>query len=56
MPECADFVVASQLGSGSRHMPCGQAGEWVCRAIEECFQAAKNECGPDQYEVRRYVG
>ncbi|MFE2111737.1 IS701 family transposase, partial [Kitasatospora sp. NPDC059463] len=24
--------------------------------IEECFQAAKNECGLDQYEVRRYVG
>ncbi|WP_275677087.1 IS701 family transposase [Streptomyces sp. MUM 2J] len=25
-------------------------------AIEECFQVAKNECGLDQYEVRRYVG
>jgi hypothetical protein len=25
-------------------------------AIQECFQAAKNECGLDQYEVRRYVG
>ncbi|MFE9476376.1 hypothetical protein ACFYOR_35965 [Streptomyces griseofuscus] len=25
-------------------------------AIEECFQAAKNERGLDQYEVRRYVG
>ncbi|MEW1569399.1 hypothetical protein AB0454_41455 [Streptomyces sp. NPDC093509] len=25
-------------------------------AIDECFQAAKNECGLDQYEVRRYVG
>jgi SRSO17 transposase len=25
-------------------------------AIEECFQAAKNECGLDEYEVRRYVG
>ncbi|MGW3134003.1 hypothetical protein [Streptomyces sp. NPDC001123] len=24
--------------------------------IEECFQAAKNESGLDQYEVRRYVG
>ncbi|GHB86639.1 transposase [Streptomyces cirratus] len=23
--------------------------------IEECFQAAKNECGLDQYEVRRYT-
>ncbi|MGX1117416.1 hypothetical protein RKD37_002779 [Streptomyces ambofaciens] len=28
-----------------------------CRwKVEECFQSAKNECGPDQYEVRRYVG
>jgi SRSO17 transposase len=25
-------------------------------AIEECFQAAQNECGLDEYEVRRYVG
>ncbi|QXE35908.1 IS701 family transposase [Streptomyces sp. GMY02] len=25
-------------------------------AVEECFQAAKNECGLDQYEVRRYIG
>lgn len=28
-----------------------------CRwKIEECFQSAKNECGLDQYEVRRHVG
>ncbi|WSE11832.1 IS701 family transposase (plasmid) [Streptomyces sp. NBC_01445] len=28
-----------------------------CRwKTEECFQSAKNECGLDQYEVRRYVG
>ncbi|MFC5150097.1 hypothetical protein ACFPP6_36470, partial [Streptomyces aureoversilis] len=25
-------------------------------AIESCFQSAKNECGLDEYEVRRYVG
>jgi SRSO17 transposase len=25
-------------------------------AIEECFQAAKNETGLDQYEVRGYPG
>ncbi|MFE4335193.1 hypothetical protein ACFRQM_39060 [Streptomyces sp. NPDC056831] len=25
-------------------------------AVEECFQAAKNECGLDEYEVRRYPG
>ncbi|MBB5937563.1 SRSO17 transposase [Streptomyces zagrosensis] len=32
---------------------------WVAGArwaIEEAFQAAKNECGLDQYEVRRYPG
>jgi len=23
-------------------------------AVEECFQAAKNEAGMDQYQVRRY--
>ncbi|WP_257155757.1 hypothetical protein [Streptomyces sp. Ru87] len=27
----------------------------ACWAIEECFQPAKNECGLDQYEVRRYT-
>ncbi|MFD3875410.1 hypothetical protein [Streptomyces sp. NPDC058623] len=27
-----------------------------CRwKIEECFQSAKNECGLDEYEVRRYT-
>ncbi|MFE0420716.1 hypothetical protein ACFW25_41755 [Streptomyces tendae] len=25
-------------------------------AIEECSQAAKNECRLDEYEVRRYPG
>lgn len=25
-------------------------------AIEACFESAKNECGLDQYEVRRYIG
>ncbi|MFE2595936.1 hypothetical protein [Streptomyces sp. NPDC057617] len=25
-----------------------------CWTIEACFQSAKNECGLDQYEVRRY--
>ncbi|MFB6783159.1 IS701 family transposase [Streptomyces sp. NPDC056352] len=28
-----------------------------CRwKVEECFQSAKNECGLEKYEVRRYVG
>ncbi|MDI9886359.1 IS701 family transposase, partial [Streptomyces sp. HNM0645] len=25
-------------------------------AIEECFQSAKQECGLDDYQVRRYPG
>jgi SRSO17 transposase len=25
-------------------------------AVEECFQSAKNDCGMDEYEVRRYPG
>lgn len=25
-------------------------------SIESCFRSAKNECGLDEYEVRRYVG
>jgi SRSO17 transposase len=32
---------------------CTAGARW---AIEECFQAAKNECGLDEYEVRRYPG
>ncbi len=25
-------------------------------AVEECFRTAKNECGLDDYQVRRYPG
>ncbi|MFF0516941.1 hypothetical protein [Streptomyces sp. NPDC004250] len=43
---CAPYVTIHELVQ--------VAGErW---AIEECFLAAKNECGLDQYEVRRYTG
>lgn len=44
------------------HAPLGTTIETLVRvagmrwAIEETFQAAKNECGLDQYEVRRYTG
>ncbi|MEY2249364.1 IS701 family transposase [Streptomyces sp. BF23-18] len=44
------------------HAPLGTTIETLVRvagmrwAIEEAFQAAKNECGLDQYEVRRYTG
>ncbi|GGN19543.1 hypothetical protein GCM10011578_049510 [Streptomyces fuscichromogenes] len=40
-------------GNNGPGVGAGRRARW---AIEECFQAAKNECGLDQYEVRRYVG
>ncbi|MEU8695961.1 hypothetical protein AB0C67_48160, partial [Streptomyces sp. NPDC048665] len=38
--------------------PVGELVRWAKMRwrIEETFQAAKNECGLDQYEVRRYTG
>ncbi|WP_405657950.1 hypothetical protein OG379_00215 [Streptomyces sp. NBC_01166] len=42
------------------HAPVGTEIDELARiagsrwAIQECFQAAKNECGLDEYEVRRY--
>ncbi|WP_128437475.1 IS701 family transposase, partial [Streptomyces cyaneus] len=44
------------------YAPSGTTAQTLVRiagirwTIEECFQAAKNECGLDQYEVRRYPG
>jgi SRSO17 transposase len=44
------------------YAPCGTTVADLVRiagarwTIEECFQAAKNECGLDEYEVRRYPG
>lgn len=55
------------LGEGeiAYYMAYGPAGTTIADlvrvagmrwAIEECFGAAKNECGLDQYEVRRWTG
>ncbi|GHF75562.1 hypothetical protein GCM10018787_25370 [Streptomyces thermodiastaticus] len=43
------------LAARRRRLPGRLAGhrEW---AIEECFRSAKQECGPDDYQVRRYPG
>ena len=48
-------VGAAKRGLGQRGIPWElirvAGGRW---AIEECFQAAKNEAGLDQYQVRDY--
>jgi hypothetical protein len=51
--EIAYYLGYAQVGTGVDQLVRVAGRRW---AIEECFQAAKNECGLDQYEVRRYVG
>lgn len=44
------------------HAPTGTTVDQLVKvagsrwSIKSCFQSAKNECGLDEYEVRRYVG
>ncbi|MFF4830178.1 IS701 family transposase [Streptomyces sp. NPDC001312] len=51
--EIAYYLAYAPLDAGVDDLVRVAGTRW---AIEECFQAAKNECGLDQYEVRRYVG
>lgn len=51
--EIAYYLAYAPLGTTVLELVRIAVTRW---AIEECFQAAKNECGLDQYEVRRYVG
>ncbi|MGW1675789.1 IS701 family transposase [Streptomyces sp. NPDC002324] len=51
--EIAYYLGYAPVGTGVDRLVSVAGRRW---AIEECFQAAKNECGLDQYEVRRYVG
>jgi SRSO17 transposase len=51
--EIAYYLAYSQLDTTVQQLVRIAGMRW---AIEECFQAAKNECGLDQYEVRRYTG
>ncbi|WP_436969504.1 IS701 family transposase [Actinacidiphila glaucinigra] len=51
--EIAYYLAYAPLGTTVQELVRIAGTRW---AIEECFQAAKNECGLDQYEVRRYVG
>ncbi|MEU1517675.1 IS701 family transposase [Streptomyces sp. NPDC005811] len=51
--EIAYYLAHTPLQVTVRELVRVAGARW---AIEECFQAAKNECGLDQYEVRRYPG
>ncbi|MGW4896229.1 IS701 family transposase, partial [Kitasatospora sp. NPDC004240] len=51
--EIAYYLAYAQLDTTVEQLVRIAGMRW---AIEECFQAAKNECGLDQYEVRRYTG
>ncbi|WP_435280131.1 IS701 family transposase [Streptomyces sp. 1222.5] len=51
--QIAYYLAYAPLGTDVDRLVRVAGRRW---AIEECFQAAKNECGLDQYEVRRYVG
>ncbi|MEU4133864.1 IS701 family transposase, partial [Streptomyces wuyuanensis] len=51
--QIAYYLAYAPTGAGVDRLVRVAGRRW---AIEECFQAAKNECGLDQYEVRRYVG
>ncbi|MFI1259175.1 hypothetical protein ACH4U6_36335 [Streptomyces netropsis] len=51
--EIAYYVAYALNGTTVAELVRVAGSRW---AIEEAFQAAKNECGLDQYEVRRYPG
>nr|WP_123982860.1 IS701 family transposase [Streptomyces sp. Ag109_O5-1] len=51
--EIACYLCYAPLGTTVERLVRVAGTRW---AIEEAFQAAKNECGLDQYEVRRYTG
>jgi SRSO17 transposase len=51
--EIAYYLAYAPVGTDVPELARIAGSRW---AIEECFQAAKNECGLDQYEVRRYPG
>ncbi|MFE0875928.1 hypothetical protein ACFW4X_13740 [Streptomyces smyrnaeus] len=51
--EIAYYVAYAPNGTTVADLVRVAGARW---AIEEAFQAAKNECGLDQYEIRRYPG
>ncbi|GAA3131587.1 hypothetical protein GCM10017687_54030 [Streptomyces echinatus] len=51
--ELAYYLAYAPVGVEIAELARVAGSRWVS---EECFQAAKNQCGLDEYEVRRYVG
>ncbi|WTD79618.1 IS701 family transposase [Streptomyces sp. NBC_01635] len=51
--EIAYYLAYAPVGTEVPELARIAGSRW---AIEECFQAAKNECGLDEYEVRRCPG
>lgn len=51
--EIAYYLAYAPVGTTVAELVRIAGSRW---AIEECFQAAKNEGGLDQYEIRRYRG
>ncbi|PBC69650.1 IS4 family transposase [Streptomyces sp. TLI_235] len=49
--EIAYYVCYGPAGTRLKDLAKVAGARW---AVEECFQAAKNECGLDHYQVRRY--
>ncbi len=53
LDEIAYYLAHAPTGTSVGELVEVAGSRW---AIEASFQSAKNECGLDQYEVRRYVG
>ncbi|MFH8591513.1 IS701 family transposase [Streptomyces rimosus] len=51
--EIAYYLAYAPVGTAVERLVGVAGSRW---AIEECFQAAKGQCGLGQYEVRRYPG
>ncbi|MET8676381.1 IS701 family transposase [Streptomyces sp. NPDC004647] len=51
--ETAYYLAHAPTGTTVGKLVAVAGSRW---AIEACFQSAKNECGLDEYEVRRYPG
>ena len=51
--EIAYYLAYAPAGTPVAELVRVAGARW---AVEECFQSAKNDCGMDEYEVRRYPG
>lgn len=51
--EIAYYLAHAPTGTSLDQLITVAGSRW---SIEDCFQSGNNECGLDEYEVRRYVG